>query len=47
VRIAADRGLQSVKLAYQPTAGARLIFMTRPHLTYAYDWAYWRKIEIK
>ncbi len=47
VRTPADRGLQTLVLPYQPSAGARLVFKTRPHQTYSYDWAYWRKIEIK
>jgi hypothetical protein len=47
VGLVADRGLQSVSLPYHPAPGARLVFMTRPHNTYSYDWAYWRKIEIK
>jgi hypothetical protein len=46
--VEADRGLQTVQIAYTPSrAGAELVFMTRPNGHYAFDWAYWRKIEVR
>lgn len=43
----ADRGDQSMSIEYQPQPGETVVFRTRPGIATAFDWAYWRKIEIK
>ncbi len=45
----ADRGTQVLRLPYQPAAGGELVFSTGPGPlgSFAYDWAYWQKIEIR
>jgi hypothetical protein len=42
-----DRGLQHAHFAYQPAAGDVLRFSTRPHQSYAFDWAYWARINVQ
>jgi hypothetical protein len=42
----ADRGVQRLHLAYHPLPGELLLFTTRPVQGYAYDWAYWEKIDV-
>lgn len=42
-----DRGRQHAEFAYTPQPGETLVFATRPLLTYAFDWAYWSKIEVR
>jgi len=44
---AADRGTQRMDISYQGLPGELLLFTTRPVHSYAYDWAYWAKIEVK
>ncbi len=43
----ADRGRQHEVIPYQPLPGETLIFSDRPNLGYAFDWAYWVRIEVK
>ncbi len=45
--IPADRGLQSAVLAYRPHPGETIVFRTRPNNGAAFDWAFWKRIEIK
>jgi hypothetical protein len=47
VQVPADRGLQHVVIPFTPRPGELLRFSTRPGPTYSFDWAYWRKIEVK
>jgi len=46
-REAGDRGLQQVDLPYRAAPGETLVFQTRPHGGYSFDWAYMRRIEVK
>ena len=41
-----DRGIQETKLSYQVKPGEVLHFFTRPNGSVAYDWAYWKKIDV-
>lgn len=42
-----DRGLQKEKISFMAKAGEHLIFRTRPvQGSYAFDWAYWRRINV-
>jgi len=45
--IPADRGLQSAVLASRPHPGETIVFRTRPNNGAAFDWAFWKRIEIK
>ena len=47
VNEAADRGPQRVEMSYQPLPGETLQFSTRPNIIPNFDWAYWKKIEVK
>ncbi len=43
-----DRGDQNVVIPYTPQPGEVLRFSTRPnHDSYAFDWAYWIRIDVK
>ena len=44
---AADRGTQRENILYQGLPGELLLFTSRPVHSYAYDWAYWAKIDVK
>jgi hypothetical protein len=43
----ADRGLQTAAFAFQPRPGETVVFRTRPNGNPSFDWAFWRRIEIK
>ncbi len=43
---AKDRGTQTEKIAIQLEPGETLVFRTRPHGAYAYDWCYCAKIDV-
>ena len=43
----ADRGTQRLVIPYHALPGELLSFSTRPVQGYAFDWAYWEKIEVK
>ena len=43
----ADRGTQKMNIPFQPTAGERLFFRTRPNGSGAFDWAYWNRIAVE
>lgn len=43
----ADRGVQTTAFDYQPRAGETIVFRTRDNGHPAFDWAFWRRIEIK
>ncbi len=43
----ADHGRQRAVIPYQPRPNETLIFSNRPNLGYAFDWAYWIRIEVK
>ena len=47
VKQPADRGTQRLVLPFQPLPGELLLFSTRPVQGTAFDWAYWKKIEVK
>lgn len=44
-----DRGIQALTLPCQPASGSELRFTTGPgpHGNFSFDWAFWRKIEIR
>lgn len=42
-----DRGLQKEVIPYTPLPGEVLRFASRINQNGAYDWAYWRRIEVK
>lgn len=42
-----DRGLQSERIAYTPQAGETLRFAALANGSKAYDWGFWRRIEVK
>lgn len=42
-----DRGLQTADVPYSTSGDEELVFVTRPLLAYAFDWAYWRKIDVR
>ncbi|HLP03539.1 MAG TPA: hypothetical protein VK163_16040, partial [Opitutaceae bacterium] len=42
-----DRGVQTAAFDYQPRAGETVVFRTRDNGHPAFDWAFWRRIEIK
>lgn len=44
---AADRGPITEQFPYSGSGDEELIFVTRPLLNYSFDWAYWRKIEVR
>ena len=45
--VAADRGLQRAEISFRPLPGEVLVFCTRPNGHPAFDWAAWRRIEVK
>ena len=47
VHLTADRGLQRVSTEQEVLAGETLVFMSRPHGSYSFDWAYWAGINIR
>ena len=47
LRRAGDRGLQSTEITFTPAAGELLCFETLPRAHNAYDWAYWKRIEVR
>ncbi len=47
VHVAADRGPQRVTTTPQLAAGEILVFLSRPHGSYSYDWAYWAGINVR
>jgi len=47
VRQPADRGRQREVIPYAPREGESLHFATRPNGSYAFDWAYTAKIEVR
>lgn len=46
VRQPGDRGIQRTKIPYRPLPGEHLVFQTRPHGGYSYDWAYLLKLNV-
>lgn len=45
--VPADRGRQRAVIRYQAVPGEKLVFLTRPNGSYAYDWAYWARIAVR
>jgi hypothetical protein len=45
--VPADRGQQRAVIPYQPLAGGKLVFLTRPNGNYFCDWAYSVRIEVR
>ncbi len=44
---ATDRGVQTATVPYAPRPGETLVFRTRPNRHPAFDWAFWRRIDVK
>jgi hypothetical protein len=44
--VPSDRGQQRAVIPYQPLAGEKLVFLTRPNGDYFCDWAYSARIEV-
>ncbi|HUL54519.1 MAG TPA: glycosyltransferase family 39 protein [Opitutaceae bacterium] len=45
--VPADRGRQRVVIPYHAEPGEKLVFRTRPHGDYGFDWAYWVRIAVQ
>ncbi len=45
--VPADRGRQRAVIRYQAVPREKLVFLTRPNGSYAYDWAYWARIAVR